>query len=186
MVGQTIEYVIDANDVITEVSESWKAFAEENQAKDLGSRAVGTWLWQHMAGKEVKHLFRMLLERVRESGRVVRVPFRCDAPELRRHMMLEVNTLEGGGIRFVSWVVEEERRPPISLLAADRESDPDHDLRMCAWCKRIDAGGERWQELEEALSELELFHRDPLPDITHGVCSDCRAAVLRELGGEVG
>jgi hypothetical protein len=204
---EVFEYVIDASDVITHVNDAWKVFAEENEASGLGDRVVGSWLWQHLEGVEVKHLFRSLLERVRERRQVVRVPFRCDAPELRRHMMLEVCPLPDDSIQFLSWVVEEADRPKVALLEADRELDPDRLVRMCAWCKRIDAasivpgtpeavesgsslvGSETvgtfsgdWQDLETALSELELFHFHPLPRITHGVCPDCRSAVLRDLG----
>jgi hypothetical protein len=52
---------------------------------------------------------------------------------------------------------------------------------MCAWCKRI--GGEEgdWWELEEALSEMELFNLEPLPSITHGVCTECQNLVMKEL-----
>jgi len=176
------EYVIDAEDVIVQVNESWKRFAHENDGGGLGDEVVGTWLWQHLAGLEVKHLFRVLLDRVREGQKVVRVPFRCDSPELKRHMMLEVTPQVDSGIRFNSWVVSQEHRPSVQLLEAGRETDPDRHLRMCAWCKRIDSGVDDWRELEMALSEMGLFHIEPLPRITHGVCRDCRSLVLRELG----
>ena len=179
---EIFEYVIDANDVITHVNPSWKAFAEENDGGDLAHRVVGSWLWQHLAGMEVKNLFRVLLERVREAQESVRVPFRCDAPDLRRDMMLEVTPLSDGGLRFSSWTVKASGRPPVLLLDAKRVSDPDRMLSMCAWCKRIRGGSESWLELEEAVSELGLFRSGPLPKITHGVCRDCRHQVLQELG----
>lgn len=185
------EYVIDANDVITNVNDSWESFADENGSEGLGKRVVGSWLWQHLAGVEVKHLFRVLLERVRTTGKVVRVPFRCDAPDLRRHMILEVTPLPDDVVRFSSWADEEESRETVHLLEADREWSPDGFLRMCAWCKRIDAGPQvaadlmteagKWEEVEDALTELQLFHADPLPRISHGVCSDCKELVLKEL-----
>ncbi len=181
MIDERFEYVIDANDVITEVNEAWKRFADENDGAGLGDAVVGSWLWQHFAGVEVKHLYRVLLERVRERKKPVTVPFRCDAPELRRNMMLEVTPLEGDGIRFTSWIEEAEARPRIRLLQAGRPESPDRFLRMCAWCKRVGSGSEDWQDLEEALSEQAVLTLDPLPKITHGVCPDCQAMVMREL-----
>ncbi|MGD2121812.1 MAG: hypothetical protein PVJ76_08705 [Gemmatimonadota bacterium] len=187
------EYVIDANDVIVHVNDSWKAFARENGGGNLGGSVIGTWLWQHMAGVEVKHLFRVLLERVRERQKVVRIPFRCDAPDLRRHMMLEVTPLPGNSVRFVSWTEEEEGRPKILLLEPHETFEESPSVRMCAWCKRVKAseGGEEhewlsgseetWWELEEALTELNILSRYPLPTITHGVCADCKARVMGEL-----
>lgn len=187
------EYVIDANDVIVSVNDSWKAFARENGGEGLGERAIGTWLWQHMAGVEVKHLFRALLERVREGRRVVRIPFRCDAPDLRRHMMLEVTPLPADAVRFVSWTQEEEGRPKVHLLEPHHNSPDGPSIRMCAWCKRVEASqgveghhwvsesAGNWREVEDAMAELGLLSRGPLPRITHGVCGDCRTRVIGEL-----
>ncbi len=165
MDGERFEYTIDGN-----------------AGEGLENRAVGSWLWQHLAGVEVKHLFRALIERVRVKEKVIRVPFRCDAPALRREMMLEATPLEGEGVRFVTWVVEEEGRETVPLLEALRKDDPDYLLLMCAWCKRIGVGDDRWLEVEEAAAELHLFHMDPLPRITHGVCRECRTTMMEELG----
>ena len=179
---ERFEYVIDANDVIVEINEAWTAFAEENDGEGLGRTVVGTWLWQHLAGLEVKHLFRVLLEKVRENQEPVQVPFRCDAPELRRSMMLELTPLEGHSVRFSSWILEEEERPPVELLRANREVIQDSErVRMCAWCKRIGAGVGDWRDLEDALLEIELFQHDPLPRVIHAVCPDCQSMMLRKL-----
>jgi len=177
------EYVINADDVIVEVNPPWEQFASENSGEALVRGAQGTWLWQHLAGSEVKHLYRTLLEKVRETGRPVTFPFRCDAPDLKRSMMMEVTPRQGGVVHFSSWILEETRRPAISLLAPDRAVAPRGFLRMCAWCKRIAMGDSDWAELEEALEGGALFDMDPLPKITHGVCSDCQAMILREVDG---
>jgi hypothetical protein len=179
--NERFEYTINRDDVITHVNDDWKAFAEENSGEGLGDRVVGTWLWQHLAGVEVKHLFKALVERVREEGSTVKVPFRCDAPELRRFMVLELTSLPDGGIQFSSWIEREEDREPMSLLVPDREADPDLMVKMCAWCKRIHAAPDRWRELEDALGELGLFHLERLPRITHGVCKECQARVMRDM-----
>jgi hypothetical protein len=184
MEPDVVEYAIDANDVITGVNEAWRAFALENSGEELIDGVVGTWLWKHLAGWQVKSLFKILLERVREDQRTVTIPFRCDAPEKRREMMLEVTPAPDWGLRFSSWVEREVGRPALHFLEAGRESDPDHHLTMCAWCKRIDLGREDWAELEDAIGKLELFNSTPLPRVTHGVCRDCKAIVLRDL--EVG
>jgi hypothetical protein len=175
------EYVVDANDVLVEVNDAWRTFARENDGGDLEEEVIGTWLWQHLAGLEVKHLFRILLEKVRENREPVMVPFRCDAPELRREMMLEMTPLEADAVRFSSWIVEEVHRPRVELLDANRAPSPDELIRMCAWCKRVGVKEGEWRELEDAVLEAELFHQDPLPKITHGVCPECQSMVLKEL-----
>lgn len=100
MSGVRYEYVIDGDDVIREVNDAWKTFAQENHAEGLGDEVLGNWLWQYLSGMEVKHLFRVLLDRVRESQEVGRVPFRCDAPGLRRHMTLEMTPLPDSASAF--------------------------------------------------------------------------------------
>jgi len=97
-------------------------------------------------------------------------------------MILEVEPLSGASVRFASWVVAERRRSPIRLLEAGRVRDPGRVLRMCAWCKRVSLEAGEWLELETALAKGDLFIRDPLPKITHGVCQKCQALVLREMG----
>ena len=131
----------------------------------------------------MKHLFKTLVERVRETNISARVPFRCDAPDLKRFMVLELEPLSDQAIRFSSWIEEEEEREALALLDPDRAVDPDLMVRMCAWCKRIHAGPDRWRELEEALGEMGLFQLDPLPKITHSVCKDCQNQVMEEMGG---
>ena len=86
---------------------------------------------------------------------------------------------------------EEESRETVHLLEADREWSPDRippDVRLVQTNRRrtpsaadlmTEAG--KWEEVEDALTELQLFHADPLPRITHGVCSDCKELVLKEL-----
>jgi len=181
MGSQRFEYTVDRNDVITAVNQEWRVFARENDGGDLEGTVLGTWLWQHLAGMEVKHLYRVLVEKVRVTRRPVRVPFRCDAPELRRDMVLELEPLAEDAIRFSSWVVEERERPRVRLLEAGRPEDSGHTLFMCAWCKRIRTDEGTWVELEDALGEGDVFDQGPLPKITHAVCQDCQTLVLSQL-----
>jgi hypothetical protein len=181
MKSDRFEYLIDAEDVIVAVNERWIEFAEENEGSGLGDAVIGTWLWQHMAGLEVKHLYRSLLERIRETGREARIPFRCDAPGLVRDMVLEVTPLKDGSIRFSSWIDSQRARPNVRILEVDREVDPERFARMCAWCKKIDIGKDDWRELEKGLVEAGLMTLDPVPKITHAVCSSCQDLFLEEI-----
>jgi hypothetical protein len=55
---------------------------------------------------------------------------------------------------------------------------------VCGWCKRVDVSGD-WLEVELAVTRLGLFNLTRLPQITHGICVDCRKRVRRELPEEV-
>jgi hypothetical protein len=174
------EYVINADDVITRVNSDWEAFARENGAEGLPASAIGTWLWQHFGGMEVKHLYRALLDRVRESGVKAEVPFRCDSPGTRRFMSMAVEPLDEGAVLFSTWTVREEDRPPVEILAPADAQEEGAEVVMCAWCKKVDSGESGWAEVEEALGRLEVLNRDHPPRITHGVCPECRARVIAE------
>ena len=48
--------------------------------------------WNFIQGAETVRLYQAILRRVRSNSSRVVVPFRCDAPTLRRHMRLEISS----------------------------------------------------------------------------------------------
>lgn len=174
-----VAYRIDSRDVFVHLSDGWLDFATANDAPDLRpENVVGRPLWDFVADETTRQLYREILVRVR-AGRVVSFPFRCDAPDSRRFMEMSVTTLGGGVVEFESTTRrEEERDPPQPLL--DREAPRAGDLlRICGWCKRVDAGG--WREVEEAVAALRLFERRELPRLTHGMCDGCHRDVSERI-----
>lgn len=146
---------------------------------------MGRPIWAFIGGDEVHHLFRILFSRVREAGRSIRVPFRCDAPDARRWQTLELTpaTDVDGGIDIVVRNLHEEARSPVRILDpnADRSEET---LVMCAWCKRARITGHDWVEVEVAADHLALFGTDPVPRLSHGICPDCRSLVEAAAGGD--
>src|SRR5262245_41935895 len=167
-------YWIDRRDVITEVGGAWLAFALANGAPELDSASVvGRRLWDFVGDPTTGQLYRGILARAR-AGRAARFPFRCDAPASRRLLEMAVTAEGDGGVRFETRTLEEASRPPEALWERGAERSGDL-LRVCGWCKRVDAGG--WAEVEEAVARLRLFERDRLPALTHGICETCLAAL---------
>ena len=121
-----------------------------------------------------------VIRKVSELQTPIRFPFRCDSPELRRFMIMEISPLPDGAVNFSTWIDEESKRDRIRLLDPGEPRDLDRLLRMCAWCKKLDVMGGVWLELEEALSRFAVFDQDPLPQITHGVCTPCQRLVVGE------
>jgi hypothetical protein len=115
----------------------------------------------------------MLLRRIRGEVRSVELPFRCDGPDVRREMDIQIAAGSSG--RFVLFSAhtrsEEERRKFQPLLSADAPRG-EQTLTMCGWCDRFLVEGE-WVEVEEAAARLGLFALPEVPSITHGVCPDC-------------
>ncbi|RMF84814.1 MAG: hypothetical protein D6736_18575 [Nitrospinota bacterium] len=167
---------IDAEDRIIFVNEAWLAFAQQNDASHLTREAVlGQPLWCFIAGEETQHLYTLLLSQVRSTGQRRWIPFRCDSPDRRRFMEMEIALCAPGEVQFTSWLLREEVRPPLPLFEAKQERSPTL-LTLCSWCKKVKISPTEWIEVEEAIRRLDLFADPHPPRITHGICPSCLAA----------
>ncbi len=183
MVEEIFPYTIDHDDRIVSVGEAWLEFARENGAANLTRGAVlGRSLWDFVAGTETRLLYEGLFERVRSGEGPFVIPFRCDSPERFRFMRLVVQRSTGGAIDIQGTLVREQQRPFYSILdqAFPRSES---SLPMCSLCKKVQAFGLRWLELEDALRELDLFGAPAVPRIDYVVCDDCAWQDPKSAGG---
>jgi len=164
--------VIDDEDRLVKVDAGYYRFAEEN-GWDGAGESLGRSLWDFVAGEDLERLQRMLVRRIRDEIRGVELPFRCDGPDVRREMNLNIAATSSGRLVVFSARMrsEEPRERTQALLSADAPRGK-RTLTMCGWCDRFLVGGE-WVEVEEAASRLGLFRVAELPEISHGVCPDC-------------
>lgn len=179
-----VEYRIDVDDVVVDVGESWAEFANDNGAPELAIPAPGRTLWSHMAGGDIRALWRLLVARVRATGLAAEVPFRCDGPEARRWFEMTVTPEADGHVAFRSVLVFEEVRAEMTLLAMTAERVDRAPVALCAWCGRGEHDG-RWHELEDVVRLGRLLEDDHVPPVEAGVCGDCRSdmrALLTGLG----
>lgn len=187
MVGiPAVVYRIDHEDRLAGFNDGWLAFAGANGGQELEPlRILGRPLWDFLADLTTKHLYRSMVQRVRQGGRPVRFRFRCDAASRRRLLAMEITADMVGGAQFRVTSVQEEPRQSVPLL------EPEHGrearlLSMCGWCKRILLPTDGWVEVEEAVGALGLFGGAPLPGITHGMCPTCYSAIAGELDDPAG
>jgi hypothetical protein len=171
-----LTYAIDDEDRLVKVDDGYYRFAEENGWDEVGA-SLGRSLWDFVAGEELKKLQRMLLRRLRSEVRSVELPFRCDAPGIRREMNIRIVAhTSGRAVLFAVYMKSEEERDSQPMLdpSAPRGEDT---LTMCGWCDRflVDDG---WVEIEVAAERLGLFQHTALPTITHDICSDCSQILL--------
>jgi hypothetical protein len=120
---------------------------------------------------------RMLVRRIRLARRSVELPFRCEAPGVRRELDLRIASNPSGRLLFFSaYVRAEQPRHPQRLLDPSAPRG-DSTIPMCGWCDRFLVDRE-WVEVEEAATRLELFRREEMPAISHGICPDCTEMLI--------
>jgi hypothetical protein len=59
-------------------------------------------------------------------------------------------------------------------------------IEMCGWCKRIELEGGHWVELEQAIGAWQSFDTQEFPQVNHGICPTCLAAMRREIDATFG
>ena len=168
-------YATDAAGCLVSVDAAWCEFARANGAPEYAvpERVYGVPLLSFISDATTKHVYNVLMQRVIEERQPARVPFRCDAPALRRWMELTMTARDGGGIDFVSRQLRVEPRRP--ALAFDRPPHPAAPmLLMCSWCKNVELSRGLWDTVEQAVHRLGLFDQQAVPDITHGICPSCQ------------
>lgn len=176
-----ITYHIDKNDRIVFLSHEWHSFAGNNRAEVLTSENVlNKSIYDFLADGKVKHLYELLIQRSRNEQVHIRLPFRCDSPDTRRYMAMEVFPLANGFIAFRSCTLREEKREPVLLLDISMHRSNDV-LTICSWCKRVKDDENCWCEVEEAIQRMSLFNKNLLPELSHGMCTDCYENALIEL-----
>ncbi len=168
-----ITYHINAEQRIVFLNDDWYSFAEKNKASYLTSdTVVNKPILQFITDESCRHLYQMLIKRCREKRKALRLPFRCDSPDRRRFMTMEIIPIEKGGIAFKSCVVKEESRGPVDLLDVDTDRSAEF-VNICSWCKKVRVDGNNWREVEDAIDQMGLFGAVALPQLSHGMCPMC-------------
>lgn len=169
-----IEYVVKPDGTVVEVRGLWDDFARANGAGGLAiADVVGRDLCDFVSGPATRLVYDALIERVVQTRNPIQFTFRCDAPEVRRHMRMDVMGDGSENVRFTSRIVKEEPRPLQPLLSADVDRS-DVTIVMCSWCKRVKLG-DHWVEVEEYVERTGLMEEERLPQLSHGLCPDCAA-----------
>ncbi|MCI5225517.1 MAG: hypothetical protein D3918_02390 [Candidatus Electrothrix sp. AX2] len=174
-------YLINKKNIIESVDDGWVSFAEKNHGKELiNERVVYRDINAVIACKKCQELYDMLIESVRAKQKTIYFPFRCDSPEARRYMTMEMAPLHQKKILFTSYLEKEDRRTPLALLDI-MTARSDEIIMICSWCKRIRAEKDIWLEAEEAVEKMLLFNRSPLPQLSHGICPSCYDLLLQKI-----
>jgi hypothetical protein len=175
-------YEIDESDRIVRLGDNWCRFARENGAPELCDRSsvLDRPLWDFVSHREVHHIYSILLEKARTERRPIIVPIRCDAPDKRRFIEIDLTPLPMDHVEFKSRVVRMESRDALEILERSA-SRSDEFLRICSFCKKIALSDETWAATEEAVKCLKLFESPRVPQLTHGICPGCYEAFMASM-----
>ena len=173
----SISYSIDAADEIVAVGDDWDRFAIDNGAARglLADRIVHRAFWDFISGESVKHVYRVLLAKVR-GGASLAFNFRCDSPALRRFLTLRMFPFGTGGVEFITETVRTEEREFEPLFDTTGEK-ADELIMACSWCNKIQTAPLVWLEAGEAVRALGLFESNATPSLSHAMCETCYRAV---------
>jgi len=174
------EYELDPLDRLAAVDDAWIAFARDNGAPSLVPPGpMGRSVFDYISDPTTAEFYHAIFARVRKTGLPATLPFRCDAPALRRFLSLHIAPRQDGSLRLQSTVTRVEPRAPAAWADHSGHSADEPLLRMCSWCKSINVGSE-WLEIEEAVTRLGLFE-GPARMVTHGICPACDARLRHEF-----
>jgi hypothetical protein len=171
-------YRVNREDVLTWVDSWWLAFARENGAPELSAQNVmGRQLWDFLDDEATRGIYQQLHHRVRASGQSVVVPFRCDSPNLRRHMRLTICPGEEGDLLYESQLLRVEAGVHYRVLDPEEPRGKSF-LTICSCCKRALLETHGWLEMDEAVLRSGIFDRKRLPQLRYSFCDECREAAI--------
>ena len=175
-----VAYRIDSVDRITTVSDGWVSFAEANSGERLLPPGIlGSSLWPWIVDPTTRQVYRNILTRVRKGADAVRFQFRCDGPDRRRLLQMQITLAARDDVDFQTTLLRNQPRTEVGLMdSATPRSDA--LLTICGWCMRVPVTG-TWLEIEEAVPALGLFEASAMPHLSHGMCPACSHTMLTAL-----
>lgn len=167
------KYTIDAQDRIVRVDDNWLRFARDNGAPELtAERVIGTPLWESIEGDELSALYRHLLHVVRSKRQELMLPFRCDSPDVIRHMVMTLRSVNGGQIDFENHLLRVEKREPVRWPSAPAETSPPENIPICGLCRRVFLEG-KWVELTRGVVMARMASNSVPPHVKESLCEVC-------------
>lgn len=178
-----IVYRVDGQDRLVSVNSAWDSFATSNEGEDaVATHVIGRNLFEFITDRTTQHLYRQMLARIR-AGKNIRYTYRCDSPDCRRLMEMQVvATDDMGGVEFRSITLSEQPRDPFGSVREPkgRSAEPERVQPACGWCNRWKVEGE-WLEIEQAVPRLGLLEQAVPPLLTHGICEACLQTMTAEV-----
>ncbi len=173
MCEQSTCYELDEKLVIVSIGGTWQVFAEANDGAELDADKVcGRSLWEFVEGETTRKWLNTIFQKVRSSGQGILIPYRCDSPELKRHMRMLVKpaAMDGHLILQHEIMHVEARSTPMHFCFEPKEHPDQH--QRCSSCGRL-KGDDRWFEPTASFGGAHRFS----VSVSYSICEDCRKLV---------
>lgn len=175
---ETISYSLDRKNNIEHIEGPWSEFALQNQGQSIADpgNVLGRDLMSFVEGSETQSFYRQVLESVRKSQRAVEVPFFCDAPDIRREMLLRFQPIADDRVWIDSIPIKSFSREPIHALRSSYERSQD-SIKFCSICRRVALAPDDWQ-LPDSIKIDPAFKAslsNGSTSVIEQICHDCSA-----------
>lgn len=163
-------YWLDDNDIIVRTCSGWDEFALANNGGEvLSGRTIGQPIWAFIKDDNTRMWVYALLQNVRVSGKTIIRPYRCDSPEEKRFMRMEVRRETDQLISLRHRIMRSEKISQAVNIVYQPKKFVQTRLQRCSICNRLH-DGEKWLDIEEFIA---LYNRGTI-EVDYTICTDCK------------
>ncbi|MBK8578235.1 MAG: hypothetical protein IPN78_08210 [Candidatus Accumulibacter sp.] len=171
-----LSYTLDASNAIIAVSGDWDRVALDNGGEQIISRRIiGRRLDDFITGDVTLMFVRTMLMSARTLKYVIRRPYRCDSPQLKRSMEMTIVPRAQGVLEVCHRQLRSEPyRYPLAFKSTASGAAANF-IKRCSICNRVRVG-QTWSEVDDAVRAGRL-PRDAGATlmVVYGVCPECMA-----------
>lgn len=163
-----VSYLVDADDRITAVNQSWNEFARENNGGTiLAEYIIGQHLFRHISDDPTRIYLQLLLNYVRMTGKSISRDYRCDSDNEKRFMCMTISSEGRNILRLDHQLLKIEQLPRRTPFITDYSAS----MVRCSWCNNLRING-HWSapDSEFSLAATNAF-RNP---VLYSLCQVCQ------------
>lgn len=171
-------YIIDSHYRIIDVHSQWDKFAADNEGNPniYKKNILFKNIMDFIKGDAVKMWYESIISLSKTLNIHITRPYRCDSPDKKRFMEMEVIPLQDGNILINHYLIKEEAiKTSVSSFIFHR-ADEKNSLLRCSVCNQF-LHINRWIELEEAVKHYD-FRSLNIIDI---ICNYCIRQKIEEI-----
>jgi len=172
-----VQYWVDAQCKIVRINWDWSEFSLSNNTHNLTpSQVLGRDLGDFICDDTTRMLIYTLVKSVHGLGRPMRRPYRCDSPECKRFMEMEIAPEPNGLVRLDHRILRVEPLPVKASFHLVEHNTPTITVPLrCSMCNCLKFG-EQWIEIDMAIAHQLIDDQQPMR-VIYTICPTCKATM---------